>query len=169
MKLKSVRVVDQFRFLPGPHLTMMLADHGAEVAKVEPSTGEPVCNIGHRQGGESVWFRNPNRCQKSVVLDLKTDAGRAGQFALADPEDLLVEAFRTGVMQRLGFDYDTLARRNLSRSYVSIAPFLQSGPAAARLAHDIGMEALGGVLGLNLGQDGKPVPRLGDHNRELLR
>jgi len=160
MKLKSVRVVDQFRFLPGPHLTMMLADHGAEVAKVEPSTGEPVCNIGHRQGGESVWFRNPNRCQKSVVLDLKTDAGRA--------EDLLVEAFRTGVMQRLGFDYDTLARRKLSLSYVSIAAFAQSG-AAARPVHDIGMEALRGVLSLNLGQDGKPVPRLGDHKRELLR
>ena len=168
MKLKSVRVVDQFRFLPGPHLTMMLADHGAEVAKVEPSTGEPVCNIGHRQGGESVWFRNPNRCQKSVVLDLKTDAGRAGHFALADPEDLLVEAFRTGVMQRLGFDYDTLARRKLSLSYVSIAAFAQSG-AAARPVHDIGMEALRGVLSLNLGQDGKPVPRLGDHKRELLR
>jgi crotonobetainyl-CoA:carnitine CoA-transferase CaiB-like acyl-CoA transferase len=157
MKLEGVRVVDLSQFLPGPHLTMMMADHGAEVVKVEPPAGEPVRNIGYRQGGESVWFRNTHRGKKSVVLDLKTDAGRAGLYTLADNADVLVEAFRPGVMQRLGFDYDTLARRNPRLIYVSIAAFGQSGPAVARPAHDIGMEALGGVLSLNLGQDGKPT------------
>ena len=82
MKLEGLRVVDLSLFLPGPHLTMMMADHGAEVIKVEPpGEGEPVRHVGYRAGGESVWFRNTHRGKKSVVLNLKhphrTDSSRA--------------------------------------------------------------------------------------------
>ncbi|MEE3101105.1 MAG: CoA transferase, partial [Pseudomonadota bacterium] len=72
MKLDGLRVLDLSMFLPGPHLTMMMADHGAEVIKVEPPSGEPVREVGYRdEHGVSVWFRNTHRGKKSVVLDLK--------------------------------------------------------------------------------------------------
>jgi len=78
MKLEGIRVIDLSQFLPGPHLTMLMADHGAEVIKIEPpGQGEPVRNLGYRAGGESVWFRNTHRGKKSAVLDLKTAEGMA--------------------------------------------------------------------------------------------
>ena len=83
MKLAGLRVLDLSQFLPGPHLTMMMADHGAEVIKLEPPPhGEPVRNLGYRAGGESVWFRNTHRGKKSIVLDLKTASGRDAMLAL---------------------------------------------------------------------------------------
>ena len=158
MKLAGLRVIDLSLFLPGPHLTMMMADHGAEVIKVEaPPDGEPVRHIGYRAGGESVWFRNTHRGKKSIVLDLKTAAGRETLLALADTADVVVEAFRPGVVRRLGIDYDTVARRNPRIVYASIAAFGQTGPDHMKPTHDLGMEALAGVLSLNLGQDGKPT------------
>lgn len=158
MKLAGLRVLDLSQFLPGPHLTMMMADHGAEVIKLEPPPhGEPVRNLGYRAGGESVWFRNTHRGKKSMVLDLKTAEGRDAMLALADTADVLVEAFRAGVVSRLGIDYDTVAKRNPRIVYASIAAFGQTGPDHLKPTHDLGMEALGGVLSLNLGQDGKPT------------
>jgi crotonobetainyl-CoA:carnitine CoA-transferase CaiB-like acyl-CoA transferase len=77
MKLEGVRVLDLSLFLPGPHLTMMMADHGAEVIKVEPyDGGEPVRNIGLRKAGHSVWFRNTHRGKRSLRLNLKHPDGR---------------------------------------------------------------------------------------------
>src|SRR3954467_6116841 len=107
MKLEGIRVIDLSQFLPGPHLTMLMADHGAEVIKIEPpGQGEPVRNLGYRAGGESVWFRNTHRGKKSAVLDLKTAEGREALLSLAQTADVVVEAFRPGVMKRLGIDYD---------------------------------------------------------------
>ncbi len=158
MKLEGVRVVDLTMFLPGPHLTTMMADHGAEVIKIEPpGEGEPVRHVGYRAGGESVWFRNTHRGKKSVVLDLKTGAGREALLRLAARADVMLEAFRPGVVARLGVDYDAVAARNPRIVYASIAAFGQSGPERLRPAHDIGMQALAGVLSLNLGQDGNPT------------
>jgi crotonobetainyl-CoA:carnitine CoA-transferase CaiB-like acyl-CoA transferase len=158
MKLEGVRVIDLSQFLPGPHLTMMMADHGAEVIKIEPpGPGEPVRHIGYRAGGESVWFRNTHRGKKSMVLDLKSPAGRDALLALADTADVMVEAFRPGVVRRLGIDYDTVEQRNPRIVYASIAAFGQDGPDYLQPSHDLGMEALAGVLSLNLGQDGKPT------------
>jgi crotonobetainyl-CoA:carnitine CoA-transferase CaiB-like acyl-CoA transferase len=158
MKLDGIRVIDLSMFLPGPHLTMMMADHGAEVIRVEPpGEGEPSRHLGYRAGGESVWFRNTHRGKKSVVVDLKSPEGREALLELARTADVMVEAFRPGVVKRLGVDYEAVEKRNPRIVYASIAAYGQTGPERDRPGHDIGMEALAGVLSLNLGQDGKPT------------
>ncbi len=158
MKLDGIRVLDLSLFLPGPHLTMMMADHGAEVIKLEPpGEGEPVRRIGLRQGAHSVWFRNTHRGKKSVSINLKHKAGREALLRLADSCDVLVEAFRPGVAARLGIDYEALRARNPRIVYASISAFGQHGPLRDRPAHDLAVEALSGLLACNLGSDGTPV------------
>lgn len=158
MKLEGLRVLDLSLFLPGPHLTMMMSDHGADVIKVEPPAGEPVRNVGYRTGdGVSVWFRNTHRGKRSVVLDLKSDAGRAALLKLAETADVFVEAFRPGVVDRLGVGYDQLSAINPGIVYVSISAFGQTGPEALRPAHDLAIQALAGTASLNLGADGAPA------------
>ncbi|MEM7211276.1 MAG: CoA transferase [Pseudomonadota bacterium] len=158
MKLQGVRVLDLSLFLPGPHLTMMMADHGADVIKVESPAGEPVRNVGYRTAdGVSVWFRNTHRGKRSVVLDLKTAAGKEALLALAETADVFVEAFRPGVMARLGVDYPVLSEINPGLVYASISAFGQTGPEAQRPAHDLAIQALSGTASLNLGADGAPA------------
>ncbi|GJD52134.1 Acetyl-CoA:oxalate CoA-transferase [Methylobacterium crusticola] len=158
MKLEGLKVVDLSVFLPGPYLTMVLADHGAEVIKVEPpGEGDPGRQIGPADGPSTVFFRNVNRGKRSVVLDLKTEAGRAALLALCDEADVFVETFRPGVAARLGFDDPTLRGRNPRLVYCSISAFGQTGPYAARPAHDLAAEALAGAVGLTLGRDDAPA------------
>lgn len=158
MKLKGVRVLDLSLFLPGPMLTQMMADHGAEVIKVEPPVhGEPVRNVGYRANGESVWFRNTHRGKKSLELNLKSDADRAAFLELARDVDVVVEAFRPGVVDRLGVGYEAVRVINPGIVYASISAFGQDGPLARTPAHDLTIEAMAGVVSLNLGSDGKPT------------
>jgi crotonobetainyl-CoA:carnitine CoA-transferase CaiB-like acyl-CoA transferase len=157
MKLEGLKVLDLSLFLPGPHLTMMMADHGADVIKVEPPGGEPVREVGLKQAGFSTWFRNTHRGKRCIQLDLKNADDKGLLLALADEADVLVEAFRPGVAARLGIDYATLAARNPRLVYCSISAFGQSGPKAGRPAHDLAIQADSGVVSLNLGQDGKPA------------
>jgi crotonobetainyl-CoA:carnitine CoA-transferase CaiB-like acyl-CoA transferase len=157
MKLDGIRVLDLSLFLPGPYLTTVMADHGAEVIKLEPPSGEPVRNIGQRAGGHSVWFRNTHRGKKSIVLDLKTAEGLAAFHDIAATCDVLVEAFRPGVAERLGIGAATMTARNPRLVYCSISAFGQDGPLRDRPAHDLAVEALCGTLSANLGQDGKPA------------
>jgi crotonobetainyl-CoA:carnitine CoA-transferase CaiB-like acyl-CoA transferase len=158
MKLTGLRVVDLSVFLPGPYLTMALADHGAEVIKIEqPGGGDPAREIGKPDGASTVFFRNFNRGKRSVVLDLKSPEGRAALLRLVDRADVFVEAFRPGVMRRLGFDYDTLAARNPRLVYCSISAFGQDGPYRDRPAHDLAAQGLAGVLSITLGADGSPA------------
>ncbi|MEY3337126.1 MAG: hypothetical protein RL245_118, partial [Pseudomonadota bacterium] len=106
MKLDGIRVVDLSQFLPGPQLTLMMADHGAEVIKIEPpGEGEPGRHIGLHEGGHTVFFRNTQRGKKSFCVNLKTDAGREAVLRLAETADVFVEAFRPGVVDRLGVGY----------------------------------------------------------------
>jgi crotonobetainyl-CoA:carnitine CoA-transferase CaiB-like acyl-CoA transferase len=157
MKLAGVRVLDLSLFLPGPYLTTVMADHGAEVIKLEPPSGEPVRNIGQRAGGESVWFRNTHRGKKSIVLNLKDAADRAAFMDVARTCDVLVEAFRPGVADRLGIGAATMTALNPRLVYCSISAFGQDGPLRDRPAHDLAVEALAGTVSVNLGQDGKPT------------
>ncbi|MEM7240234.1 MAG: CaiB/BaiF CoA-transferase family protein [Pseudomonadota bacterium] len=158
MKLEGIRVIDLSLFLPGPHLTMMMADHGAEVIKVEPpGEGEPVRNVGYRAGGQSVWFRNTHRGKKSIVLNLKNPTGREALLRLSETADIFVEAFRPGVVDRLGVGYEAVSQRNPAIIYASIAAFGQTGPERTRPAHDLAIEAMAGVVSLNIGQDGQPT------------
>jgi len=157
MKLTGVRVLDLTSFIPGPYLTMALADHGAEVIKIEAPGGDHTRQIGLKDGPETVYFRNFNRGKKSVVLDLKQPADRDAFLALADTADIVVESNRPGVARRLGIDYDTLSARNPRLIYCAISAFGQDGPRATRAAHDLALEALTGVLGANCGADGTPA------------
>ena len=158
VKLEGIRVIDLSLFLPGPYLTLMLADHGAEVIKVEPpGEGDPTRHLGPKDGGETVYFRNLNRGKKSVVVDLKNPREREALLKLCDGADVFVESFRPGVVDRLGVGYEALRARNPRIVYCSISAFGQQGPYRERPAHDLAVEALSGVLSITLGQDGKPA------------
>ncbi len=158
MKLDGIKVIDLSLFLPGPHLTMLMADHGAEVIKLEPpGEGEPVRHVGAMQAGHSVWFRNTHRGKKSISLDLKDVAQRDALLKLIDTADVLVEGFRPGTVERLGIDYATVSKRNPKIVYCSISAFGQTGSKRLKPAHDLAIQADSGVVSLNLGQDGKPT------------
>ena len=157
MKLNGLKVIDLSWFLPGPFLTMALADHGAEVIKVEPpGEGDPGRHIAPMDTRTSVFFRNLNRGKKSVVLDLKDAAGREALLRLCDGADVMVESFRPGVAARLGVDYDVVSARNPRIVYCSISAFGQDGAYVSRPAHDLALEAMTGVLSLTFGDDGAP-------------
>jgi len=158
MKLDGLRVIDLSLFLPGPHLTLMMADHGADVIKIEPpGEGEPNRHLGPKQGEFTVYFRNTHRGKRSVCLNLKSEAGREALLKLCETADVLIEAFRPGVVDRLGVGYAAVAARNPRIVYCSIAAFGQSGPYRDIPAHDLATEALAGVVSLNLGNDGEPT------------
>ncbi len=156
-KLSGIKVVDLSLFLPGPMLTVMMADQGAEVVKVEPAAGDPARDMAPFEAGQSVWFRNLNRGKRAVTLDLKTDAGRAALWALVDDADVFVEGFRPGVMKRLGFDYAAVAARNPRIVYASISAFGQAGALSDHPAHDLAVQALAGFLSVNDTADGPPA------------
>src|SRR5688572_18480367 len=101
MKLEGLTVVDLSVFLPGPYLTMAMADHGARVIKVEPPGGDPGRCIGVSDGPSTVFFRNVNRGKESLVIDLKSAGGRTHLLKLCETADVFVESFRPGVTARL--------------------------------------------------------------------
>lgn len=157
MKLEGLRVVDLSRFLPGPYLTQALADHGAQVIKVEDPEGDPARHIGLADGPSTVFFRGVNRGKQSVVLNLKDPAQRETLLSLCDSADVFVETFRPGVVDRLGVGYDVVSARNPRIVYCSLSAFGQTGPYRARPAHDLAIEALSGLLSMTLGNDGEPA------------
>jgi crotonobetainyl-CoA:carnitine CoA-transferase CaiB-like acyl-CoA transferase len=158
MKLAGVRVVELSLFLPGPHLTMMMADHGADVIKVEPyEGGEPVRHIGPKQAGETVYFRNTHRGKRSLRLNLKHPEGREILMRLAERADVLVESFRPGVVDRLGVGYAAVSARAPQIVYCSISAFGQSGAYRDRPAHDLAVESLAGLVSVNLDQEDRPA------------
>jgi crotonobetainyl-CoA:carnitine CoA-transferase CaiB-like acyl-CoA transferase len=156
-KLSGIRVVDLSVFLPGPMMTMMMADQGAEVIKIETAAGDPAREQAPFEAGQSVWFRNLNRGKKSIVLDLKSDSGKARLWELIEEADVFVEGFRPGVMARLGFDYVAVSGRNPAIVYCSISAFGQTGALAHHPAHDMATQALAGFMSVNDGVDGTPV------------
>lgn len=158
MKLEGIRVIDLSVFLPGPYLTLAMADHGAEVIKIEaPGDGDPGRHIGLSDGPSTVFFRNLNRGKKSVVLDLKDSVQRDALLALCESADVFVESFRPGAVDRLGVGYEAVRLRNPRIVYCSISAFGQDGELRGRPAHDLALEAESGLLSMTLGNDGKPA------------
>ena len=158
MKLEGIQVLDLSLFLPGPLLTQMMADQGAEVIKLEPrGSGEPNRSIGQKREGVSVYFANTHRGKRSVQLNLKTPTGLEMAMKLAAEADVIVEAFRPGVIRRLGLDYEAVKAVNPDVVYISLSAFGQDGPYVKKPAHDLATEAYAGVLSTNLGFDGKPA------------
>jgi alpha-methylacyl-CoA racemase len=156
--LKDVRVLDFSTLLPGPMATLMLAEAGAEVIKVErPGSGEDMRHYPPFWGRESVNFAMLNRGKKSLALDLKNPAERDRLRPLIESADVLVEQFRPGVMKRLELDYESVARINPEVIYCSISGFGQTGPKRDRAGHDLNYIGDAGLLSLSLGTTDTPV------------
>jgi crotonobetainyl-CoA:carnitine CoA-transferase CaiB-like acyl-CoA transferase len=157
--LAGLRVLDFTTLLPGPLATLMLADAGASVVKVERRDGgDPGRANRPAREGMSLQFALLNRGKKSIAADLKDPADRAAVLALAKEADVLVEQFRPGVMDRLGLGYAALKRENPRLIYCAITGFGQDGPLAQVAGHDLTYLARAGMLSLT--DDGSGVPSL---------
>ncbi len=149
--LEGIRVLDLSQLYPGPLCTMVLADLGAEVIKVEPpGTGDHARTF-------RFLFNQINRNKKSIALNLKHPGAQEAFRRLARTADVVVEGFRPGTTARLGVDYETLKALNPRIIYCSISGFGQDGPYRDRPGHDINYMAMGGVLGLTRDKEGNPV------------
>ena len=156
--LEGIRVLDLSRMLPGPYCSMMLADLGAEVIKIEePKIGDPTRHSPPMIDGQSAAFVQVNRNKKSIALDLKQAEGRDIFLKLASTADCVLEQFRPGVVDRLGINYAAVAEVNPRIVYCSLTGFGQDGPHRERSGHDLNYLALSGVLGLTTDERGKPV------------
>ena len=138
--LTDYLVVDLTTQLPGPYCSMLLADLGARVIKVEPPGGDPL-------RGFPPAFASVNRGKRDIVIDLKKEAGREVVNRLITRADVVLEGFRPGVAERLGVDYPSARRLNPDIVYCSISGFGQDGPYRNRAGHDINYLAIGGLLG----------------------
>jgi alpha-methylacyl-CoA racemase len=155
--LSGVLVVDFTTLLPGPLATLMLAEAGAEVIKIERPGGEDMRVMPPRLGDEAAVFALLNRGKKSVVLDLKNENDRKRLAPLLEKADVLVEQFRPGVMERLGLGYAALKKINPRIVYCSISGYGQDGPRAGEAGHDINYLSLTGLLALQPGPADRPV------------
>ncbi|QVQ52637.1 CoA transferase [Spiractinospora alimapuensis] len=156
--LDGFRVLDLTRFLSGPYCTMVLAELGADVIKVEPpSTGDDSRRLAPKVNGESYPFAMPNRSKRSVALNLKDDAGLDAFLRMVDQADLVIENFRPGVVDRLGISYEDLRKRRPDLLYCSISGFGQSGPYRDRPGFDIMAQGAGGFLRMTGHPDGRPA------------
>ena len=155
--LSGLLVLDFTTLLPGPLATLMLAEAGAEVIKIERPGGEDMRHYEPRFDGESAMFAVLNRGKKSLVLDLKSKGDLARLKPLIDRADILVEQFRPGVMARLGLGYDAVKAINPKLIYCSITGYGQSGARADEAGHDLNYIGYTGLLALNPGPIDRPV------------
>ena len=136
--LQGIRVLDLSRLLPGPFMTMVLADMGADVVKVEdPKLGDYLRAFPPAKHGMSGRFLAVNRGKRSMTLDLKAPVARDAFLAMVERADVVVESFRPGVLEKLGLDYKTLAARNPKIILCSISGYGQTGPYTHRAGHDL--------------------------------
>jgi CoA:oxalate CoA-transferase len=154
--LDGIRVIDLTQNLAGPFSSMNLADHGADVIKVEPPDGEATRLVAPFLGGESTPFMMWNRNKRSLTLDLKDEADKAVLLALLEEADILMEAFRPGAMERLGLGYETLHPRYPRLIYGSISGYGASGPMAAVGGFDVMAQGMAGLMAVNGPKDGPP-------------
>jgi crotonobetainyl-CoA:carnitine CoA-transferase CaiB-like acyl-CoA transferase len=160
---EGVRVLDLSRMLAGPYGSMLLADLGAEVIKIEePDGGDPMRAMGppFLPDGASAYFLAINRNKKSLALDLTKEAGRAVFHDLVRRADVVLENFRPGVMERLGCGWPKLWSLNQRLIVCSLSAYGQDGPYRERPAFDLALQALGGALSLT-GEPGRPPVRMG--------
>ncbi len=157
MSLEHLKVLDLTTHLSGPYCAMILADHGADVVKVErPDGGDDMRKTPPRNGGESAPFMVWNRNKRSVALNLKAPAELARLLQLADVADVLIENFKPGTAARLGIGYEAMAARNPSLIYCSISGFGQTGPYAPRGGFDLIASGMSGLMSINGPSAGPP-------------
>lgn len=156
--LKDIRVLDFSTLLPGPLATLILAEAGAEVIKIErPGRGDEMRSYEPKFGADSVNFALLNRGKRSIAIDLKADDALAQLKPLIATADIVVEQFRPGVMDRLGLGYEALRAINPRIIYCAVTGYGQHGPRAQVAAHDLNYVAESGMLALSAGADGAPV------------
>src|ERR1700759_3195490 len=167
LPLEGLRVLDLTRLLPGGYASLLLADFGADVVKVE-DTGmgdyvrwSPPYYEGAETTARSALFLSLNRGKRSIRIDLKHDRGKEVLLRLARDADVLLESFRPGVLDRLGVGYERLRRENPRLVYCAITGYGQDGPARNRSGHDMNYLGLNGLLGLTGEVDGPPVQSAG--------
>ncbi len=159
--LAGLSVLDFTRALAGPYATMILADLGADVMKVEqPGSGDFTRENGPHVRGVSSYFLSINRGKRSLTLDLRHPEGLEIALRLAECVEVLVENFRPGVMERLGLGYEVLCERNPRLIYASVSGFGQTGPYASRPAYDMIAQGMGGAVSIT-GEPGRPPVRVG--------
>jgi len=154
--LKGVRIVDLSQVISGPMAATWLADQGADVVKIEDTTGDPARTIGPRKQDMSSLFYACNRGKRGLVADLKTEEGKAAAWAEIEQADALVQNWRPGVAERLGFSYEAVARRNPRLVYCSISGFGSTGPRAEARAYDGIVQAVAGFAACQAGASGEP-------------
>ena len=155
--LQRLTVVDLSSHLSGPYCAMLLADHGADVIKIErPDGGDDARRMPPFVGGESAPFMIWNRNKRSVVIDLKTEAGKAQLLQLIDGADVLIENFRPGTLDRLGLGWPTLSARNPRLIYAAISGFGQTGPYRERGGFDLITQGMSGLMSVTGPKDGPP-------------
>jgi alpha-methylacyl-CoA racemase len=154
--LHGIKVLDLTRLLPGPYATLVLADLGAQVDKIEEPTGDYARHMPPMKDDTSGLFLGLNRNKRSAVIDLKTENGVAQLKQLVRQYDVLIESFRPGVMDRLGVGYEVLKKENEKLIYCSISGFGSTGPDAKRAGHDINFIARSGALGYGGDPRGPP-------------
>lgn len=164
--LSGVRVLDLSQYLPGPFATQLLADFGAEVLKIEPPSGDPMSRfILQDEDGVSPWYKQINAGKTLLQLDLKTASAQAVFAELVSNTDVLLESFRPGVLERLGFNHKRLQQLNPKMIHCALSGFGQTGPNRDRAGHDLTYLAMSGMLSL-IGSVETPVipfPPICDH------
>ena len=166
--LSGVTVIDMTRVLAGPYCTLVLADLGARVIKVEtPGGGDDSRTFGPFIEGKSAYFMSINRGKESIVLDLKDEGDRAIFEDLLAGADVVVENFRAGTMERLGYGWEALHARFPRLIYAACSGFGHTGPYAGRPAYDVVVQAMGGIMSLT-GQPGGPPARVGSSIGDIV-
>jgi len=158
--LSGLVVLDLTRVLAGPYCTMLLADLGARIVKVEPPDGDDSRRYGPFINGISGYFTAFNRGKESIVIDLKKEADRAVFERLMAKADVLVENYRPGTMEKLGYGWDVLHKRHPRLIYAAASGFGHSGPYSTRPAYDMVVQAMGGIMSVT-GHPGGPPTRVG--------
>jgi crotonobetainyl-CoA:carnitine CoA-transferase CaiB-like acyl-CoA transferase len=153
----GLKVVDLSQGVAGPYCGMLLAQHGADVIKVEPiGEGDWSRTLGRRYAGHTAYSIPTNLGKRSIALDLKADAGKDVLWRLIAGADVLLEGFRPGVLDRLGFGYEAVSKREPRILYLSVSGFGQTGPSSGRPAMDPVLQAFTGLMMDNRGEDGIP-------------
>src|SRR6516162_1020613 len=155
--LSGIRVLDLTQVMAGPFSAMLLADLGADVIKVEPPGGDSTRQMPGAVGTDTPAFNAVNRGKRSIVINLKTIEGREALHRLIGPTDILVENYRPGVMESLGFGYDALAKEHPRLIYASISGYGQTGPARQKGGFDLIAQGVSGIMSVTGDPDGPPV------------
>ncbi len=153
---QGLRVLDASQGFAGPHCAMLLAQHGAEVVKLEPPEGDWSRGIGRRYGDQSALALAGNRGKRSLAIDMKRPGAQDAVRRIADRCDVVIESFRPGVAQRLGLGYEALRATNPGLIYVSVSGYGQDGPYAQRAGTDMVIQAYSGMMSVNRDVDGRP-------------